>query len=285
MTFATVNPATGETLKRYESHSVAEVERRLQAAADAWPRHRRTTFAERARMMLRAAEILESEREEFGRLMVTEMGKPIQAAAATRPPSARSAAATTPSTPSGSWPTSRSPPAPARAGSPTSRSVRCWRSCPGTSPSGRSSASPRRRSWPATSGCSSTPSNVPQLRARDRGDLPPGRLRRRRVPDAPDRERAGGRGHRGPAGRRGDPHRQRAGPAPRWARAAGKVIKKTRAGAGRQRSLHRDAERRPRRRGGDRGHRPGDQQRPVLHRRQALHRARRRSPTSSSAAS
>ena len=80
MMFATVNPATGETLRTYEPHSAAEVERRLQAAADAFPRHRRTSFAERARMMVRAAEILESEREEFGRLMVTEMGKPIQAA-------------------------------------------------------------------------------------------------------------------------------------------------------------------------------------------------------------
>src|SRR6188508_889691 len=80
MTFATVNPATGETLRTYEPHSAEEVERRIRAAADAYLRHRRTSFAERARMMLRAAEILESEREEFGRLMVTEMGKPIQAA-------------------------------------------------------------------------------------------------------------------------------------------------------------------------------------------------------------
>src|SRR3954466_339425 len=80
MTFATVNPATGETLRTYEPHSAAEVERRIGAAAQAFQRHRRTTFAERARMMLRTAEILESEREEFGRLMVTEMGKPIQAA-------------------------------------------------------------------------------------------------------------------------------------------------------------------------------------------------------------
>ena len=80
MTFATVNPATGETLRTYEPHSAEEVERRIHAAADAYLRHRRTSFAERARMMLRAAEILESEREEFGRLMVTEMGKPLQAA-------------------------------------------------------------------------------------------------------------------------------------------------------------------------------------------------------------
>ena len=80
MAFATVDPTNGETVRTYEPHAPAEVERRLRAAADAYLNHRRTTFAERARMMVRAAEILESEREKFGRLMVTEMGKPIQAA-------------------------------------------------------------------------------------------------------------------------------------------------------------------------------------------------------------
>jgi succinate-semialdehyde dehydrogenase / glutarate-semialdehyde dehydrogenase len=80
MVFATVNPASGETVRTYEAHSAAEVERRIQAAAAAFGRHRRTAFADRTRMMLRAAEILESEREDFARLMVTEMGKPIQAA-------------------------------------------------------------------------------------------------------------------------------------------------------------------------------------------------------------
>jgi succinate-semialdehyde dehydrogenase/glutarate-semialdehyde dehydrogenase len=80
MPFASINPATGETVRTYESHPPAEVERRIQLAADAFRRHRRSSFAERARMMLRAAEVLDAEREDFARLMVTEMGKPIQAA-------------------------------------------------------------------------------------------------------------------------------------------------------------------------------------------------------------
>ena len=80
MPFASINPATGETIRTYEAHPPAEVERRIQLAADAFRRHRRSAFAERARMMLRAAEILDAEREDFARLMVTEMGKPIQAA-------------------------------------------------------------------------------------------------------------------------------------------------------------------------------------------------------------
>jgi len=89
MPIATTNPATGETLETFEPLSPAELDARLECAAQAYQRHRRTSFAERARMMLRAAEILESEKDRFGRIMVTEMGKPLQAA---RDEAAKSAA-------------------------------------------------------------------------------------------------------------------------------------------------------------------------------------------------
>jgi succinate-semialdehyde dehydrogenase/glutarate-semialdehyde dehydrogenase len=79
MPIATTNPATGETLQTFQPLTAAELETRLECAAQAYRRHRRTTFAERARVMLRAAEILEAEKDRFGRLMVTEMGKPLQA--------------------------------------------------------------------------------------------------------------------------------------------------------------------------------------------------------------
>jgi succinate-semialdehyde dehydrogenase/glutarate-semialdehyde dehydrogenase len=80
MPIASISPVTGETLRTFEPLGPAALEARLQCAADAYRRHRRTAFADRARMMLAAAEILESEKERFGRLMVTEMGKPLQAA-------------------------------------------------------------------------------------------------------------------------------------------------------------------------------------------------------------
>jgi succinate-semialdehyde dehydrogenase / glutarate-semialdehyde dehydrogenase len=80
MPIATIDPATGQTVRTFEPLSDEQLEARLQCAADAYRRHRRTTFAERSRMMLKAAEILESEKEAFGRLMVTEMGKPLKAA-------------------------------------------------------------------------------------------------------------------------------------------------------------------------------------------------------------
>jgi succinate-semialdehyde dehydrogenase/glutarate-semialdehyde dehydrogenase len=80
MPIATINPATGETLRTFAPLTEPELEARLACAAEAYRRHRRTPIPDRARLMLRAAEILESEKDRFGRLMVTEMGKPLKAA-------------------------------------------------------------------------------------------------------------------------------------------------------------------------------------------------------------
>ena len=80
MAIATINPATGETLREFAALTEDEVGARLQRAAEAFSAYRRTSFAERAGMMSRAAEILEREKEQFARLMTTEMGKPLKAA-------------------------------------------------------------------------------------------------------------------------------------------------------------------------------------------------------------
>jgi succinate-semialdehyde dehydrogenase/glutarate-semialdehyde dehydrogenase len=80
MPIATANPATGQTVRTFEPLTPAQLEARLQCAADAYQRHRRTTYAERAKMMARAAEILESEKEAFGRIMAAEMGKTLKSA-------------------------------------------------------------------------------------------------------------------------------------------------------------------------------------------------------------
>jgi succinate-semialdehyde dehydrogenase/glutarate-semialdehyde dehydrogenase len=80
MAIASINPATAETLKTFDALSEQQLEDKLQQAAEAFRIHRRTTFAERAPMMLHAAEILENEKQEFARLMTLEMGKPIKAA-------------------------------------------------------------------------------------------------------------------------------------------------------------------------------------------------------------
>jgi succinate-semialdehyde dehydrogenase/glutarate-semialdehyde dehydrogenase len=82
MAIATIDPASGQTLKTFEQLSDAQVETRVQRAADTFREYRKTPFPERARKMLKAAEILEAEKNSLGRLMTLEMGKPLRAAVA-----------------------------------------------------------------------------------------------------------------------------------------------------------------------------------------------------------
>jgi succinate-semialdehyde dehydrogenase/glutarate-semialdehyde dehydrogenase len=80
MAIATINPATGEILRSFEPLSDAQIEGKLRCAAGTFPTFRKLTFTARAAMMSKAAEILESDKEEFGRLMTTEMGKTVRSA-------------------------------------------------------------------------------------------------------------------------------------------------------------------------------------------------------------
>jgi succinate-semialdehyde dehydrogenase/glutarate-semialdehyde dehydrogenase len=82
MAIATVNPATGETLKTFEPLSAAQIGAKLQLATATFRAHRRTSFADRAAKMRRAADILEKEKDDCARLMTLEMGKPLKAAVA-----------------------------------------------------------------------------------------------------------------------------------------------------------------------------------------------------------
>jgi succinate-semialdehyde dehydrogenase / glutarate-semialdehyde dehydrogenase len=82
MAIATTNPATGEVLKTFEPLTAEQIEQKIQLASAAFKVHRTTSFTERAQKMMRAAEILEREKEECGRLMTLEMGKTLKSAIA-----------------------------------------------------------------------------------------------------------------------------------------------------------------------------------------------------------
>ncbi|MDX1547996.1 MAG: NAD-dependent succinate-semialdehyde dehydrogenase [Rhodothermales bacterium] len=82
MPLVSVNPADGTEIERYEPFGEDAIDACLDRAADAFARHRRTSFAERAEKMRRAASILEDRAGEWGRLMTREMGKPIAQARA-----------------------------------------------------------------------------------------------------------------------------------------------------------------------------------------------------------
>ncbi len=82
MSISTVNPANGQNLRTFEPFTAARVSEALDRGVAAFEKHRRTSFAERATHMRKAAEILNAECRELGRLMTLEMGKPIKAAIA-----------------------------------------------------------------------------------------------------------------------------------------------------------------------------------------------------------
>ncbi len=82
MTIATINPATGEVVRTFSALSEEDLADRVDLAAEAARAHKRTSFAERAEAMRRAADLLDAERARWAELMTVEMGKPITAAAA-----------------------------------------------------------------------------------------------------------------------------------------------------------------------------------------------------------
>ncbi len=82
MAIATINPATGEVVKTFQPLSEDEIEKKLQLAVKAFKAERKTPFAVRANRMLKAAEILDRDKDKFAHLMTLEMGKPYKAAVA-----------------------------------------------------------------------------------------------------------------------------------------------------------------------------------------------------------
>ncbi|HTY73109.1 MAG TPA: NADP-dependent succinic semialdehyde dehydrogenase [Actinomycetes bacterium] len=80
MAIATVNPATGETVKVFDAHTPEQVEAALARADAAFRDWRRTSFAERAALMRRAADLLDEDNASIAAVMTLEMGKTFAAA-------------------------------------------------------------------------------------------------------------------------------------------------------------------------------------------------------------
>ncbi|MFC6021454.1 NADP-dependent succinic semialdehyde dehydrogenase [Plantactinospora solaniradicis] len=75
MSIATIDPSTGQVLKTFDEMTDQQVEDVLARAAAGFDTLRTTTFADRARWMTAAADLLEVERDGVARMMTTEMGK------------------------------------------------------------------------------------------------------------------------------------------------------------------------------------------------------------------
>ena len=82
MGIATINPATGETVKTFTALTDAEIENALALADRAFRDYRRVSFDTRSQWMQNAANLLEENAETYAKIMTLEMGKPITAAIA-----------------------------------------------------------------------------------------------------------------------------------------------------------------------------------------------------------
>ena len=82
MAIATTNPATGITVKTFQSLDAIAVNDRLTQAQTAFESYRKTSFAHRAHCLHAVADILEVNRHAYGELMTLEMGKPLASAIA-----------------------------------------------------------------------------------------------------------------------------------------------------------------------------------------------------------
>ncbi len=78
MSMKSTNPATGEVLREFPTHSAADVEAKLAKAAALFPSFSpRARLAERLTWLSRAADILIRDKGRFAKMMTLEMGKPI----------------------------------------------------------------------------------------------------------------------------------------------------------------------------------------------------------------
>ncbi|HEX9962249.1 MAG TPA: aldehyde dehydrogenase family protein, partial [Pyrinomonadaceae bacterium] len=71
------NPATGEEIGRVPAASAADVQTAVEKSRVAFLKWRETSFKERARIVMKAREVILAEMEEIARLITDESGKPI----------------------------------------------------------------------------------------------------------------------------------------------------------------------------------------------------------------
>ncbi|MCU1679028.1 MAG: NADP-dependent succinic semialdehyde dehydrogenase, partial [Frankiales bacterium] len=82
MPIATINPATGETLKSFSALSPDEITTKIENARAAFANYRHTTLEQRAQWLSAAADLLDADVDSIAELMTTEMGKTLAAAKA-----------------------------------------------------------------------------------------------------------------------------------------------------------------------------------------------------------
>ncbi len=79
-TIISTNPATGVQIKTYDLHTDEMISDRLEAAQKTWQEWKQVSFAKRSELMMEAAQVLESKKETYAKIMTAEMGKTYRSA-------------------------------------------------------------------------------------------------------------------------------------------------------------------------------------------------------------
>lgn len=77
-----INPATNQLIQEYVGHDPKTVEEMINSTHTAWLSWKNTSFTERAELMLKAADVLQDNKETYAGLITAEMGKLIAEARA-----------------------------------------------------------------------------------------------------------------------------------------------------------------------------------------------------------
>jgi len=85
MKLESIDPATGELIESFDEIGDSDLEAALARAQQAFHAYRKTSFADRAGWLRKAAQILESEKDKWARLMTREMGKTYKPTRRSRP--------------------------------------------------------------------------------------------------------------------------------------------------------------------------------------------------------
>jgi len=82
MSYESINPFNGKTVKTFETLSDSQLETKLAAAAECFKTWKHKTYKERAVIVAKAAELMKAHVDEFAKLATLEMGKRIDEARA-----------------------------------------------------------------------------------------------------------------------------------------------------------------------------------------------------------
>ena len=75
--FHTINPATGQKLSEYSYQSSEEINQTIDQCHQSWKEWKKTSFPDRAHLMNNLSSLLADQKEELGKLITMEVGKPL----------------------------------------------------------------------------------------------------------------------------------------------------------------------------------------------------------------